>query len=99
VVRIINSHAGEGALGGDLARGGEAVQLRHADVHEHHVGAQRAGQLDRLAAVPSLAHDLHVLLRVEQRAEAGADETLVVGEEDADHAGADPGARGVPAQP
>ena len=44
--------------------------------------------MDRLGegvlAVRSLAHDLHVLLGVEDHPETGADELLVVHEQDAD---------------
>ena len=48
---------------------------------------QRAG-LDRLGAVARLADDLQVGLGVEDLAEAGADECLVVGDQHADgHAG------------
>ena len=41
---------------------------------------------DRLVAVGRLAHDLDVVLGVEQDPEPGADQGLVVGEDDADHA-------------
>ena len=64
------------------ARGGpQAVGARHADVHQHDVGALAAHELDRLLAVRGLADDLDVVLRVEQRAEPGADERLVVGQQ------------------
>ena len=44
--------------------------------------------VDRLRAVGALAHDLDVLLGVEDHAEAGADQRLVVDEQHADaHAG------------
>jgi hypothetical protein len=58
-----DQHAGGAA--GDLdhpAGGLDAVQAGHAYVHEHHVGAQPAGQLDRLDAVVGLADDLDVFL-------------------------------------
>ena len=71
------------ALGHHLARGLEPVEVGHADVHEHDVGPQRARRAHRLGAVLGLAHHLDVLLGVEDHAEAGAHEGLVVGEQDA----------------
>ena len=64
----------------------EAVDARHPDVHEHDVGVQVARQLDRLAA-PSAASPTHldVGLGVEQRAQPGPQQRLVVGEHDPDH--------------
>ena len=49
-------------------------------------GASSRACVERLAAVRRLADDLDVLLRVEDHAKAAADERLVVGDEDADHA-------------
>src|SRR4051794_18942911 len=71
--------------GEDAPRRLEPVELGHADVHQHDVWAQGAGLVDRLAPVGRLADDLDLGLRVEDHAEAGADERLVVDEEDADH--------------
>ena len=48
-------------------------------------GRELARQRDRLAAVAGLADDLDVGLGAQDHAEAGADEALVVGEQDADH--------------
>ena len=55
---------------------------RHPDVHQHDVGP-RASRPAATASSPSagLADDLDVVLGVEQRAEPGADERLVVGEQ------------------
>ena len=47
-------------------------------------GRSSAGALDRLAAVRRLADDLDVGLGLEDHAEAGADQRLVVGDQDAD---------------
>ena len=63
----------------------QPVDARHAHVHQHDVGAG----LDRLAhgvvAVGRLADDGDVGLGVEEGAEPGPDEGLVVGEQDGDH--------------
>ena len=51
-------------------------------------GVEPARAVDGLRAVGALAHDLHVLLGVEDHPEAGADQRLVVHEQHADaHAG------------
>ena len=44
--------------GDDLPRGIDAVQDRHVDVDDDHVGLQLAGQLDCFAAVTGFAADL-----------------------------------------
>ena len=53
-------------LGGGL----DAVDARHLHVHEDDVGAQLAGQLDGLGAVPGLADDLDVGLDGQDQPEA-----------------------------
>ena len=68
----------------DLARGRDAVEARHADVHQDDVGALFADEVDRLLAVRRLARDLHVGLRLHDHAEACAHQRLVVGDDDAD---------------
>src|SRR6185436_17398068 len=75
----------EPRVGDDLARRLEPVDLGHADVHHHDVGAELTHERDRGAAVVGLAHHLEVVLRVEQEAEAGPDQRLVVGEHHSDH--------------
>src|SRR5262249_1433993 len=48
------------------------------------VGSEAAHQVDRRRAVVGLAHDLDVVLGVEQHPEPGAHEHLIVGERDPD---------------
>src|SRR3712207_9058467 len=55
-------------------RGLDPVELGHADVHEHDVGAQAARRVDGLQPVRRLADDLEVLLRVEDHPEARSEE-------------------------
>ena len=66
-------------------RGRDAVQPRHADVHQHDVAGGDGELLERLAAVLGLADDGHVVLRVDHHPQPGADQRLIVDEEDAGH--------------
>src|SRR5918994_2920179 len=79
-----HAHISELAVGGDPACGLEAVNDRHADVHENDVWAVRAHPLDGLGAGRGLAAHLDVVGALEQHPEARADERLVVGEQDSD---------------
>ena len=67
-----------------LGRGREAVHHRHPDVHQHDVGAAARTTASAFAAVGGLADDLEVGLRVDQHADAGAEQRLIVDEHDAD---------------
>ena len=69
--------------GDDPARRLDAVELGHADVHEHDVGLEVVGHRHRLGAVGGLADDVEVVLGVEDHLEPGAHERLVVGDQDA----------------
>ena len=60
----------------------EPVQLRHADVHEHHVGAVCPRSCDACAAVGGLAHDLDVSLAAEHQRQRRADQRVVVDDQD-----------------
>ena len=71
-------------VGEQAPRGLDAVELGHADVHQHDVGLERADLLDGVEPVGGLAHHLEVVLGVEDHAEAGADERLVVGDQQSD---------------
>ena len=57
---------------------------RHPHVHQDDVGRRDGERLERLASVARLAHDGHVGLGVDHQLQAGADERLVVDEEDPD---------------
>ena len=71
------------ACGEQAPRGLDAVELGHADVHQDDVGLQPLGLLDGVEAVGGLADDLEVVLGVEDHAEPGAHERLVVGDQQA----------------
>ena len=62
----------------DLARGLDAVHLRHLHVHEHHVRVQPSRELERLGAVAGLAHHFDVVLGLEDQAQSRAYHLLVV---------------------
>ena len=78
-----HEHADVRALGDDLARRLDAVELGHVQIHDDDVGLQRLGGGDRLGAGRRLAHDLRLAERREQRAEPSAEDRMVVGDEDA----------------
>ena len=66
--------------GGDAPGGLDAVDLRHAHVHQHHIGRLPVHELHRLEPVARLAHHLDVLLVVEDHAKPAPHEGLVVGD-------------------
>ena len=70
-----------------VAGGLDAVDLGHPDVHQDDVGSLAAGQRYRLAPVGRLAGDFHVGDGVDEQPEGGAQQRLVVGEQDADRHG------------
>ena len=72
---------------GDAAGGLDAVDLRHPDVHQDHVGPGGRDEVERRAAVLRLPDDLQVVLGVEDRAQAATHEVVVVGQGDPDRAG------------
>src|SRR5205823_5409785 len=69
-------------LGVDTTRGLDAVEPRHLDVEERHVGPRLASELDRLEPVTRLAADLEAVL-LEQLAQVEADDRLVLGDQHA----------------
>jgi hypothetical protein len=68
--------------GDDLACRFEPVHAGHPDVHQHDVRAVSSRGLDRVDAVLGLAENAEVGLGVEDHPKAGADERLVVGDQD-----------------
>jgi hypothetical protein len=63
---------------------GDTVELRHAHVHQHHVGAAVASPVHGLAAVLRLVEDLDRVVARQDRAQAAAQELVVVDEHDSD---------------
>ena len=82
MVRI--EHPGRAA--GDDAPGRlESVQVGHPDVHEDDVGPEVPVLAQGLGPVGRLANDSHIRLAVENDAEPGSDQLLVVNYENFDH--------------
>ena len=83
-----HDHPGLGQAGSAMIRAvaSSPSSARHPDVHQHHVGP-RLERAASTASAPSAASPTTVDggLGVEQRAEAGAHQRLVVDEQDADH--------------
>src|SRR3954452_7523462 len=69
---------------GQRAGRAQPVKLGHPDVQQAHIGLQLPGQRYRLPTVARLGHDLDVGLSIQDHAQPGADELLVVGDEHAD---------------
>ena len=82
--------AGQRGVGDDRVQGGQAVDARHPHVHDDHVGTGLAGDRHGLRAVGRLADHREALLGLEQDAQAGADQLLVVGQHHTDHRGGRP---------
>jgi len=66
----------------------EPVEVRHADIHQHDVREEAAGEVDRFPAVGRFAGELQVVFGGDQGGEAASDGGLVVGDEDAGHGAA-----------
>ena len=81
---VIVDDLGLGPLGLDPADGGDAVHVRHEQVHQHHVGLQPAGHRHALGAVGGLADDLDVGLQVEEGPQAHPDDRVVIDEQHPD---------------
>ena len=75
--------AGRSLAVADPSRCFEAVDAGHADVHQHHIRLQLHRGLDRFEPVSGFRNDLDLWVDLEQLAKSGADERLVVGDDDA----------------
>src|SRR5260370_19195102 len=76
-----------GQMAAELPGRPEAVHPGHLDVEQGDVGPYLEGLLEDIAARGHLRHDLEAGLEVEQGGERTARHALVLGQEDADHAG------------
>jgi phosphatidylinositol alpha 1,6-mannosyltransferase len=68
-------------VGQDASGGLDAVESRHADVHQHHVGPGAPDRLDGLGPVLGLGDHVDAVRR-EDHPETGAYERLIVGDHD-----------------
>ena len=78
---------GLGPLGLDPADRGDAVHVRHQQVHQDDVRLEAAGHRHALGAVGGLADDLDVGLEVEEDPQPHPDDRMVVDDEHADGGG------------
>jgi hypothetical protein len=69
----------------DPARCLDAVEHRHADVHQHEVGTVALCERDGLLPVRRLRDDDHIASRLEDLAQTDSHERLVVGDQDLNH--------------
>ncbi len=67
----------------DAPRGLDAVDARHLDVHQHHIGLQGRGLVDGILARGRLTHHLGIGHGGQQRAQAFAKQGVIVGNQDA----------------
>ena len=83
-------------LGEDSSGGFDPVEFGHADVHQDDVRAQFAGEGDRFGAICGFSDDFDVGFGSEDHPKSGADELLVIGDQDAHaHASAPCSPRGI----
>ena len=94
-----HEHVAREPLAHHRARGSDPVEYRHAHIHQDDVGTQLARAFHRCPAVVGLAHDLDVVLCVEDEPEAAAHERLVVREQDGGHTPLSSGRRARTAKP
>ncbi len=71
-----------GRLLADLVGRLQPGEARHLDVEDREVGALADRDVARLDPVRRLGDDLHVLLALEEHPQAGADDPVVVGDQD-----------------
>ena len=69
----------------NLLRRLDAVQLRHGDIHDHHVRMQLQRQAYCLPSVCGIPDNTDVGLRLQQNAQAVAHHGVIVCQKDLDH--------------
>jgi hypothetical protein len=62
----------------------EAIEVRHEQVHEDHVGAERIGALNGYGSILGLADDFEVVLQLEKASQAATDDLVVINYQDLD---------------
>jgi hypothetical protein len=64
----------------DLSCGLNAVQARHLDVHQDHIGQQPLGHIQRFDTIGGLTHHFQIRLMIQDDGQARANDILIVGE-------------------
>ena len=67
----------------DAAGGFDAVEEGHPDVEDGDVGFEFGGFVDGFAAVGGFGYDFPAMTRFKERTKAGADDGMVIGDQDA----------------
>ncbi len=80
-MRRKDEHLGPRRGGKDLARGLQAVEKRHRNVHDDDVGTQRNRQVHGLASVAGLRDDLDSAVGEKEGSEALPHNRVVVGQQ------------------
>ena len=62
----------------------DAVEVRHADVHDDDIRSQSKERFDSLSAVGCLPYHLEIRLGIDDHPQAATDERLVVDQENTD---------------
>ena len=68
-----------------LARGLDAIQVGHGNVHDHHLGGKFLDQPDHFPPIVRFTHNLYVRFSRQQRAEPVTHYLVVVRQYDLDH--------------
>ena len=78
-----NDHACHRRHGADTLGRLDAVESRHTDVHQEHIGTLLLRQRDGLTAVHGLADHLEAAEALQEAAHTGPEQIVIVGDEDA----------------
>src|SRR5439155_12206283 len=81
-----DDHTRAAALLRQPPRGLDAVEDRHADVHQDDIGSSTENLIDRLRSVGRLADDVQLGIGFDDSSQPGPHERLVVREDYANHA-------------
>jgi hypothetical protein len=73
----------------DFTGGFEAVENRHADIHDDKVGSETAGSFDGVAAIARFATDFDIRPGFQERSNASAHQFVIVGDKNS-HLGEPP---------
>jgi hypothetical protein len=65
-----------------LARSVQSIEVRHANVHDHHIRLQLFGHFDRLTAIGRLSTHFPAFVFLEKRTQTPAYDFVVVGQQD-----------------
>jgi hypothetical protein len=79
-----DEHARVGTVSNDLLEGGKPARTRHREIHERHVRSRMARLLNGPRAVSGFSHHFHVGLGTEQHLQPGAENGVIIDDQDPD---------------